>query len=152
MRSYRDGELMFETGKPGPGMFVILSGQVAVHGTGRAGPCHARDHSGPWPVHGRTRSTLRPCRAGRRPGRRQCRNPFDSAGPASRPVGGRGRSWRTDHASADPAPRWPPSRRRRWSDPDRRADIRRRDPVAGFSHPTTIIICWIRHRTRTPPT
>jgi thioredoxin reductase (NADPH) len=30
MRSYRDGELMFETGKPGPGMFVILSGQVAV--------------------------------------------------------------------------------------------------------------------------
>ena len=29
-RSYRDGDLLFETGKPGPGMFVILSGQVLV--------------------------------------------------------------------------------------------------------------------------
>jgi thioredoxin reductase (NADPH) len=29
-RSYRDGNLLFETGKPGPGMFVILSGQVLV--------------------------------------------------------------------------------------------------------------------------
>jgi thioredoxin reductase (NADPH) len=30
VRSYRDGEMLFETGKPGPGMFVILSGHVAV--------------------------------------------------------------------------------------------------------------------------
>src|SRR5258708_28900799 len=28
--SYTDGEALFETGKPGPGMFVILSGQVAI--------------------------------------------------------------------------------------------------------------------------
>src|SRR5882757_1554748 len=28
--SYRHGEKMFETGKPGPGMFVILSGHVAI--------------------------------------------------------------------------------------------------------------------------
>src|SRR5882672_8618520 len=27
---YRDGEMLFETGKPGPGMFVILSGHVAI--------------------------------------------------------------------------------------------------------------------------
>src|SRR3982075_2164854 len=27
---YSDGELLFETGKPGPGMFVILSGHVAI--------------------------------------------------------------------------------------------------------------------------
>jgi thioredoxin reductase (NADPH) len=27
---YKDGEMLFETGKPGPGMFVILSGQVAI--------------------------------------------------------------------------------------------------------------------------
>src|ERR1700750_433043 len=30
LRSYRDGELLFETGKPGPGMFVVLSGHVAI--------------------------------------------------------------------------------------------------------------------------
>jgi thioredoxin reductase (NADPH) len=30
LRSYRQGETLFETGKPGPGMFVILSGQVAI--------------------------------------------------------------------------------------------------------------------------
>src|SRR5438445_4168628 len=30
MRSYKDGERLFETGKPGPGMFVILSGHVAI--------------------------------------------------------------------------------------------------------------------------
>src|SRR5216683_2139987 len=30
VRSYKDGEMLFETGKPGPGMFVILSGHVAI--------------------------------------------------------------------------------------------------------------------------
>ncbi len=30
VRHYRDGEKLFETGKPGPGMFVILSGHVAI--------------------------------------------------------------------------------------------------------------------------
>src|ERR1700732_2124142 len=30
VRSYRDGERLFETGKPGRGMFVILSGHVAI--------------------------------------------------------------------------------------------------------------------------
>jgi thioredoxin reductase (NADPH) len=30
MRYYKDGEMLFETGKPGPGMFVILSGQVGI--------------------------------------------------------------------------------------------------------------------------
>src|SRR6202022_1554415 len=30
VRHYRDGETLFETGKPGPGMFVILSGHVAI--------------------------------------------------------------------------------------------------------------------------
>jgi thioredoxin reductase (NADPH) len=30
LRRYCDGELLFETGKPGPGMFVILSGHVAI--------------------------------------------------------------------------------------------------------------------------
>ena len=30
MRRYKDGETLFETGKPGPGMFVILSGHVAI--------------------------------------------------------------------------------------------------------------------------
>jgi thioredoxin reductase (NADPH) len=30
VRSYHDGERLFETGKPGPGMFVILSGHVAI--------------------------------------------------------------------------------------------------------------------------
>ncbi|BAM86826.1 putative nucleotide-disulphide oxidoreductase [Bradyrhizobium oligotrophicum S58] len=30
IQTYRDGERLFETGKPGPGMFVILKGHVAI--------------------------------------------------------------------------------------------------------------------------
>src|SRR5215470_956667 len=30
IRTYKDGERLFETGKPGPGMFVVLSGHVAI--------------------------------------------------------------------------------------------------------------------------
>jgi thioredoxin reductase (NADPH) len=30
IRRYRDGERLFETGRPGPGMFVVLSGHVAI--------------------------------------------------------------------------------------------------------------------------
>ena len=30
LRTYKDGEALFETGKPGPGMFVVLSGHVAI--------------------------------------------------------------------------------------------------------------------------
>ena len=30
VRSYRHGERLFETGKPGPGMFLVLSGHVAI--------------------------------------------------------------------------------------------------------------------------
>ena len=30
VRSYEDGEFLFETGKPGPGMFVVLKGHVAI--------------------------------------------------------------------------------------------------------------------------
>ena len=30
VRLYKDGDMLFETGRPGPGMFVILSGQVAI--------------------------------------------------------------------------------------------------------------------------
>src|SRR5438876_11934004 len=30
IRHYKDGETLFETGKPGPGMFVVLSGHVAI--------------------------------------------------------------------------------------------------------------------------
>jgi thioredoxin reductase (NADPH) len=40
-RSYRDGDALFETGKPGPGMFVVLSGHVAItqrDGLGRVSP------------------------------------------------------------------------------------------------------------------
>src|SRR6202795_1830242 len=41
LRHYKDGEKLFETGKPGPGMFVILSGHVAItqrDGLGRVTP------------------------------------------------------------------------------------------------------------------
>jgi thioredoxin reductase (NADPH) len=30
LKSYKDGDCLFETGKPGPGMFVVLSGHVAI--------------------------------------------------------------------------------------------------------------------------
>src|SRR3954463_2915465 len=41
IRHYRDGDCLFETGKPGPGMFVALSGHVAItprDGFGRLTP------------------------------------------------------------------------------------------------------------------
>jgi thioredoxin reductase (NADPH) len=41
LRSYTHGEALFETGKPGPGMFVVLSGHVAItqrDGLGRVTP------------------------------------------------------------------------------------------------------------------
>lgn len=41
LRSYKHGETLFETGRPGPGMFVILSGHVAItlrDGLGRVTP------------------------------------------------------------------------------------------------------------------
>ena len=49
LRTYPDGALLFEAGKPGPGMFVVLSGRVRIsrrdglgHGTvmGEQGPGH----------------------------------------------------------------------------------------------------------------
>src|SRR6202163_1014270 len=30
VRHYKDGDVLFETGKPGPGMFVVLAGHVAI--------------------------------------------------------------------------------------------------------------------------
>ena len=30
LRTFRDGEALFETGKPGPGMFLVLSGHIAI--------------------------------------------------------------------------------------------------------------------------
>src|SRR3984893_4118641 len=45
VRNYRDGEKLFETGKPGPGMFVILSGHVAISqrdGLGHVSPVFRR--------------------------------------------------------------------------------------------------------------
>src|SRR6202007_1793762 len=30
LRGYKDGEALYRTGKPGPGMFVLLSGHVAI--------------------------------------------------------------------------------------------------------------------------
>src|ERR1700761_188048 len=39
--NYKDGEALFETGKPGPGMFVLLSGHVVItqrDGLGRVTP------------------------------------------------------------------------------------------------------------------
>src|SRR6267154_3024991 len=41
VRTYKDGEALFETGKPGPGMFVLLSGHIAItqrDGLGRITP------------------------------------------------------------------------------------------------------------------
>src|ERR1700690_488331 len=30
LRNFKNGDLLFETGKPGPGMFVVLSGHIAI--------------------------------------------------------------------------------------------------------------------------
>ncbi|MET0906593.1 MAG: cyclic nucleotide-binding domain-containing protein [Bradyrhizobiaceae bacterium] len=41
IRQFKDGDMLFETGKPGPGMFVVLSGHVCVtqrDGFGRVSP------------------------------------------------------------------------------------------------------------------
>src|ERR1700733_7357048 len=40
-RNYHHGEALFETGKPGPGMFLVLAGHVAItqrDGLGRGAP------------------------------------------------------------------------------------------------------------------
>src|SRR6267142_359779 len=92
LRSYKHGETLFETGKPGPGMFVVLSGHVAI--TLRDGLGHVT------PVIEQ--------------GAGQCRDIANSAGPVARAADGRSRSRRTHHARAGPAPRQPdPGRRRR---------------------------------------
>src|SRR5258708_23235463 len=39
VRNYKNGDRLFETGKPGPGMFVVLAGHVAI--TTRDGLGHA---------------------------------------------------------------------------------------------------------------
>src|SRR6267142_6111785 len=44
VRRFRPGEILFQAGKPGPGMFVILSGRLAIvprDGLGRALPVTA---------------------------------------------------------------------------------------------------------------
>jgi thioredoxin reductase (NADPH) len=55
-RTYRHGERRFETGKPGPGMFVVLSGDVAISQARRARPRHAGHRSGPGQFSRRDRS------------------------------------------------------------------------------------------------
>ena len=61
LRTYKDGEALFETGKVGPGMFVVLSGT-------------RRDHPARWP---------RPCHPGHRPGARGSFWPRSASFPAA---------------------------------------------------------------------
>src|ERR1700759_2058717 len=52
LHSYKDGDRLFETGKPGPGMFVVLSGHVSISqrdGLGHVTPIIERDRDSSWP-------------------------------------------------------------------------------------------------------
>ena len=114
VRSYRHGDKLFETGKPGPGMFVILSGHVTI--TQRDGLGHVTPVIDQGP--GQFIAEL-----GQLSGRialvdgyrgRRRRNPADPAGAIARAAGRGSRSRRAHHARADPAPGQPdPGRRRR---------------------------------------
>src|ERR1700758_5779980 len=47
LRAYKHGELLLETGKPGPGMFVVLSGHVAITQRDGLGPATPIIDQGP---------------------------------------------------------------------------------------------------------
>ena len=132
LRAYKDGEALFETGKVGPGMFVVLSGHVAI--TQRDGLGHVTPviDQGPGQFLGRDRPALRPRRAGRRPCRGRRRNAADPAGPVARASGCGSRTRRAHHARADPAPGQPDPGRRRRPGADRPAFARRHGAAAEF--------------------
>ena len=135
IRNYRDGEKLFETGKPGPGHVRRAVRPCRDHPARRPRPCDADHRSGAGSVSRRDRPALRPRRAGRRPCRRRGRDAVDSAGTLARAAGRRGRSRRAHHARADPAPRQPDPGRRRRSGADRSREFERRHSPAGLSHP-----------------
>ena len=104
-RRFADGARVLETGKPSPGIFVVLSGAIRI--TGRDG------HGHELPVD-RARARLRSpassasSRAGRRSStasRSASRDAPDRCRAAARAAHRRGRARRADHARADPAPR-----------------------------------------------
>ena len=80
LRTYHHGEALFETGKVGAGMFVVLSGRVCDHPARRPWPCHARHRARAGTVPRRGRLALRPPAARRRPRRRRRRGAADPAG------------------------------------------------------------------------
>ncbi|MGY3653168.1 hypothetical protein ACVWW2_008459 [Bradyrhizobium sp. LM4.3] len=64
VRLYADGEFLFETGKPGPGMFVVLKGHVAI--TQRDGLGHVTPLIDQGPPGGNSWPSSASSRAGRR--------------------------------------------------------------------------------------
>ena len=145
VRTYQAWRALFETGKPGPGMFVVLSGHVAI--TQRDGLGHVTPviDQGPGQFLAEIGQLSGRAGAGRRPRRRRRRDAADPAGAAARAAGRRSRSRRAHHARADPAPGQPDPGRRRRAGADR---VRRIRPAwcacRAFSPATAIrIICSI---------
>ena len=82
------------------------------HAARRRRPARAHRHPRARQFHGRARAAFRPALAGRRGRPDRCRGGRHPARPAARPADRRSRSWRADHARADPAPRRPDRGRR----------------------------------------
>ena len=121
VKTWQPGEFLFEAGKPGPGMFVLLRGRVADHAQERVGRRGAHRRACAGPIHGRSRPALRPSLACRRTRARRRRSAGDRSAVAARGGDRRGRARRAHHARADPAARGIDRNRRRRPGADRRA-------------------------------
>ena len=102
---WRAGELMFEVGVPGPGMFVLLNGRVRVTRRDGLGHVHLVIGGGPRAIPGGSRPVIRQACIGRWSRDRRCGSHPDRAGTPARAAGGRSGTRRADHALADPAAR-----------------------------------------------
>src|SRR5213082_433299 len=105
IKTYKAGEKLFETGKVGPGMFVVLSGTVAItqrDGLGHVTPVIDQSVGQFLAEIGQLSG-----RAGRRSCRGRRRNAADPAGSIARAAGCGSRTRRAHHARADPAPGQP---------------------------------------------
>ena len=71
---YSSGERLFETGEPGPGMFVVMSGSVAITQRDGLGHVDSGRRARRGSVLGRDWTTLQPPGAGRRNRGGRCRD------------------------------------------------------------------------------
>ena len=148
LRTYKHGERLFETGKPGPGMFVVLSGHVAI--TQRDGLGHVTPVIDQGPGQFLAEIGQLSGRVALVDGHAEgdVETLLIPPEQIARAAGRRSRSRRAHHARADPAPGQPDPGRRRRPGADRPVEFGRRRPPAGISHPQRLSASSARSRQR----